>query len=133
MTTPIDSIAIEGGYDGNYGFPVHLACPKDFTLTPINKLEPMGYDMNMLPRDMHITSNKNQTDVGLVRQHLRRQRFDHLNYDPFVNTKDGQALYTGVLKDKHDEDGRAVIELSDDETEPKNLYAYLIKNGLIKR
>ena len=42
-------------------------------------------------------------------------------------------MYTGVLKEKHDENGRAIVELSDDEEEPKNLYAYLIKNGLIKR
>ena len=52
---------------GNFGHPVHLACPKDFTLTPIHKLAPMGYDMSILPRDMHITSVKEQTDVGLIR------------------------------------------------------------------
>jgi len=43
------------------------------------------------------------------------------------------ALYNGVLKEEKDEQGRAVVELSDDEDEPKNLYAYLIKNDLIKR
>ena len=52
---------------GNYGHPVHLACPKDFTLTPVSKLEPMGYDMNKLPRDMRITSNVEETDVPSVR------------------------------------------------------------------
>lgn len=43
------------------------------------------------------------------------------------------ALYNGVLKEETDKEGRAIVELSDDENEPKNLYAYLIKNGLIKR
>ena len=35
-----------GSYDGNYGHPVHLACPKDFTLTPIHKLTPMAFDQS---------------------------------------------------------------------------------------
>ena len=37
------------------------------------------------------------------------------------------------MKENTDDKGRAVVELSDDESEPKNLYAYLIKNGLINR
>ena len=57
---------------GNFGHPVHLACPKDFTLTPVTKLAPMGYDMTALPRDMRITSNFAETDVPSVRQRLRR-------------------------------------------------------------
>ena len=74
---------------GNFGHPVHLACPKDFTLTPVHKLEPMGYDLGKLPKDMRITSNFEETDIPTVRQRLRKQRFDHLNYDPFVQTKEG--------------------------------------------
>ena len=60
MTTPIGSIGFnnDSANVGNFGRPVHLACPKDFTLTPVHKLEPMGFDMTMVPRDMHITSEK---------------------------------------------------------------------------
>ena len=48
---------------GNYGHPVHLPCPKDFTLTPVHKLKPMGFDINKLPREMRITSDVNETDI----------------------------------------------------------------------
>ena len=48
---------------GNYGQRVDKACPKDFTLTPVHKLEPMGFDMGKLPKDMRITSDKNETDL----------------------------------------------------------------------
>lgn len=71
MAKPAGNIGIgfgpEDTFVGNFGFPVHLACPKDFTLTPVNRLEPMGYDMNKLPRDMQITSQKDQIDVDIVR------------------------------------------------------------------
>lgn len=46
-------------------------------------------------------------------------------------TEEGKALYNGVLKSETDINGRKVTELSDDEDEPKNIYAYLLKNGLI--
>ena len=52
---------------GNFGYPVNLATPKDFTLTPVDKLKPMGYDMNKLPKDMRITSDFNETDIPTVR------------------------------------------------------------------
>ena len=67
------STAIGAGYIanesrmGNFGYPVNLACPKDFTLTPVDKLKPMGYDMNKLPKDMRITSDFNETDIPTVR------------------------------------------------------------------
>ena len=72
ITTPHTLGTIGGGVIeeeriGNFGHPVHLACPKNFTLTPVDKLEPMGYDMNLLPLDMRITSNKDETDVPKVR------------------------------------------------------------------
>ena len=49
----------------------------------------MGFDFNQIPRDMRLTSDVNETDIQLIRQRLRKQRFDHLNYDPFVQTKEG--------------------------------------------
>lgn len=48
-----------------------------------------------------------------------------MNYDPFIETNDGKSLYTGVLKTD--------AELVNDEDEPTNIYAYLIKNGLVGR
>ena len=49
-----------------------------------------------------------------------------MNYDPYINTYEGQALYKGVLADEGD-----VME--EDANEPKDLYAYLISKGLTKR
>ena len=49
---------------GNFGHSVSKVCPKNFTLTPVDKLEPMGYDMNKLPKDMRITSNEHETDIN---------------------------------------------------------------------
>ena len=46
-------------------------------------------------------------------------------------TEEGKALYNGVLKSETDANGKKLTELSDDEDEPKNIYAYLIKNNLI--
>lgn len=52
---------------GNYGLSVSKVCPKDFTLTPVNRLEPMPFDLNKLPRDMPISSERKETDVELIR------------------------------------------------------------------
>ena len=49
----------------------------------------MEFDINKLPKDMKVTSDPLENDIDLVRQRLRKQRFDHLNYDPFVNTDQG--------------------------------------------
>ena len=38
-----------------------------------------------------------------------------------------------MLKEEKDDKGKSVVELSDDEDEPRNIYAYLIKNGLVRR
>ena len=46
--SPMTSL-FDGGMEtnvGNFGHPVHLPCPKDFTLTPVHKLQPMGFDFN---------------------------------------------------------------------------------------
>jgi len=45
--------------------------------------------MFKVPKDMRITSDPQESDLNLVRQRLRRQRFDHLKYDPFVYTEQG--------------------------------------------
>ena len=49
-----------------------------------------------------------------------------MNYDPYVNTLEGQNLYNGVLNPE----GEPTPEYPD---EPKNLYAFLIQKGLVKR
>lgn len=49
-----------------------------------------------------------------------------MNYDPYVNTKEGQALFNGVLKETASQGDE------EDTDEPKNIYAYLINNGLLK-
>ena len=54
-----------------------------------------------------------------------------MNYDPFVNTKEGQALYNGVLSTN--EDFEKVHNIDEEADQPKNLYAYLIKNDLLTR
>ena len=64
-SSPMTSLFEQGtNHIGNFGHPVHLACPKDFTLTPVHRLQPMGFDMNKLPKDMRITSDVNETDVA---------------------------------------------------------------------
>ena len=80
----------------------------------------MPYDISKLPREMRITSDPGETNVDLIRQRLRKQKFDHLNYDPFVETMEGQLLYNGVLAN----------EESLENNQEKNIYAYLINNGL---
>jgi len=77
VATPISSIVehfktdqlpvVVEQYPGNFGHPVHLACPKDFSLTPLHKLEPMAFDIYKLPRDMKITSDPEENDLSLVR------------------------------------------------------------------
>ena len=111
---------------GNFGHSVSKISPKNFTLTPVDQLKPMSFELNSLPRDIPISCDKKELDVDKVRQKLRRQRFDHLNYDPYVQTHEGQALYKGVLADEGQKQ-------EDDKDEPKDLYAYLISKGLTKR
>lgn len=134
---------------GNFGRPVHKACPPSFTLQPMERLNNVPaeldqLDLGKIPKHIQLRSDIEINDLARVKLRLLKHRFDHLNYDPFIETQDGQAIFGGVLSPPPASRGRSVKTPAtaqtsvkeppavDEEEQPKNLYAFLIKNGLTK-
>ena len=46
-----------------------------------------------LPKNFKFTSDPNHTNVENIRDQLRRNKIDHMNFEPFIGSNDGKKYY----------------------------------------
>ena len=51
-----------------------------------------------LPSHLRFSSNPIATNVEAVRTSLRKNKFDHLNFNPVLETQEGQRYYKGIYQ-----------------------------------
>ena len=51
-----------------------------------------------IPKELRYSSNTIQTDVDNARNKIRKNKFDHLNFNSVMDLEEGQRYYRGIYK-----------------------------------
>jgi len=51
-----------------------------------------------IPKELRFSSNTIATDIENVRNKMRRNKFDHLNFNSVLDNEEGQRYYRGIYE-----------------------------------
>ncbi|CDW71288.1 UNKNOWN [Stylonychia lemnae] len=66
--------------------------------TKVNKDFQESEQIIQIPKNVYVTTNERHRKLENIRQRLRKNHFDHQNFDPQIQTRDSQKYFEGVYK-----------------------------------
>ena len=54
--------------------------------------------MPRFPKDLMFTNQQQYNDIYQIRERLRKNKVDHMGYEPILESKEGQKYYRGVYE-----------------------------------
>ena len=73
----------------------------------------------MIPRHIKFTSDRSQRDVGKIREQLRKNKIEHMNFNPVLESEEGDMYFKGIYQ---------ANQCSEEVSPETDLYEWMLQN-----